>query len=287
MTGNPLVAIVVLNYNGAKCLPFALASLDRLEYLEKKVIVVDNGSTDGSYERAKEYFPQGIFLQNDTNLGFAAGMNVGILEALSLDAQFIWLFNNDATAEPLALSFLVRFCERFPEVGAVSPIILDENGEAWFSSGKVSFLRMRAVHEGGSPAATPYESEYLTGCALFLPCSTFRLTGLLDERYFLYYEDVDLSLRISGVGRKLFVIPSAKVRHAERSKTDNPEKVYHLVLSGLLFFHIHTPRLLRSWIFLYEFLRRLKNRTDILFHRRGAEMIRRAYQDYDQRYRTK
>lgn len=277
----PLVAIIVLNYNGKACLSRALESLHALDYEAKRIIVVDNHSQDGSFEIAKKSFPACIFLHNAMNIGFAAGMNVGIREAFRLNAKYIWLFNNDASADVSTLAELVRFCESKESVGAVSPIVVHSQGKIWFSGGKISYLRMRASHDAGVKDALPYQSEYLSGCALFAPSTTLKSVGLLDERYFLYYEDADLSVRIRKTGRELFVIPSARVSHSEQSEGNNPEKVYHLVLSGLHFFNNHTPILLRPWVWGYEQLRRFKNQIDLLLRRENAPAVRRAYREYD------
>lgn len=287
MHKKPLVAIIILNYNGKDCLPRALQSLTSLEYEIKEILVVDNNSQDDSFEQAKREFPRCIFLKNSANLGFAAGMNVGIREAKHLGADYIWLFNNDAEADPGSLKRLVDFCEEHPEAGAASPIIADYQGKDWFSSGEISYFRMRAVHGGKKRGITPYESEYVSGCALFLRCSVLESVGLLDERYFLYYEDADLSLRIRRSGKKLFVVPMAVVRHSEQSEQEKSGKTYHLVYSALLFFHDHTPAALRPWIRFYEFLRRMKNHIDMLLRRPKAAIVYQAYQDYDRIHQSR
>ncbi len=287
MKNYPLVAIVVLNYNGRECLPRALQSLQNLEYERKKVIIVDNDSRDDSFIRAKEYFPQGIFLQNEANLGFAGGMNIGIREAFRLGAEYVWLFNNDAETEVHTLARMIDFCERHENVGAVSPIISDNQGREWFVSGEISYISMRARHGRKKDEKQPYESEYLSGCAVLIRRSALEAAGLLDERYFLYYEDADLSLRIRLAGMKLFVIPSARITHGEQSEAQRKEKIYHLVYSGLIFFHDHTSVFLRPWVSAYELLRRVKNRIDIFLHRPNSAIVYQAYQDYDRTHQSR
>ena len=284
MDKRPLVAIIVLNYNGRDCLPGALQSLQGIDYKEKRLIIVDNNSQDGSFEIAKKGFPTCIFIKNTENLGFAGGMNVGIREAIHLGADYVWLFNNDAEAEPAALRKLVDFLESSPEAAAASPIITDFSGKEWFVSGKISYVRMRAVHGKRNGADIPYQSEYLSGCALLIRCSAFKSVGLLDERYFLYYEDADISLRLRQSGKKLFVVPAARVSHGEQSERENAEKIYHLVYSGLIFFREHTPIAIYPWMRCYEFLRRMKNQIDLLLFRKNAAMVRRAYDDYDRNF---
>jgi GT2 family glycosyltransferase len=287
MKENPLVAIIVLNYNGKECLPLALRSLEMLTYEPKRIIVVDNGSKDDSFDRAKKDFPEGVFLRNVANVGFAAGMNVGIREAFRLNAKYVWLFNNDASTDASALTEMVLFCESRMNVGAVSPVITDVRGNEWFGGGSISYGRMRASHVPRHTVSlgsdNPSRSEYLSGCALFLPSAVLQKVGLLDERYFLYYEDVDLSVRIRKSGKELFVIPRARVAHAEQSEANNPEKLYHLVYSGLLFFHEQTPKYLRPMVWIYERLRRWKNIVDVWCDRENARSVARAYREYDRR----
>jgi len=287
MHKKPLVAIIILNYNGKDFLSRALQSLVSLEYEMKEILVVDNHSQDDSFERAKREFPQGIFLRNSANLGFAAGMNVGIREAKRLGAEYVWLFNNDAEADPGSLSRLVDFCEENPEAGAASPVIADYQGKDWFASGEISYFRMRAIHGRKKSETVPYESEYVSGCALFVRQSALEEAGLLDERYFLYYEDADLSLRIRQSGKRLFVVPTATVWHSEQSERERSGKTYHLVYSALLFFHDHTPISLRPWIRFYEFLRRMKNHIDRFLHRPKAAIVYQAYQDYDRIHQSR
>jgi GT2 family glycosyltransferase len=281
MNDRPFVAIVVLNYNGKDYLLPALRSLEALKYESKKVIVVDNRSGDDSLDRAREAFPQHIFIRNAENRGFAAGMNVGIREAFRLGAEYIWLLNNDAETGADTLTALVDACEADPTIGAASPIITDFSGKEWFAGGKISYLRMRAVHIAKKPEIHPYESEYLSGCAIFFRASALSAAGLFNERYFLYYEDVDISLRIRSIGWKLCIVPRARVSHHEQSERKNPQKLYHLVYSGLVFFHENTPTGFRLWLLWYEWLRRIKNRTDLFFGRPGSKEVRRAYEQYD------
>jgi GT2 family glycosyltransferase len=127
----PKVAIIVLNYNGRDCLPGCLSSLGSLSYLDKEVIVVDNGSSDDSLMAAKENFPECSFIENGENLGFAAGMNRGIRSALEHGTDFVWLFNYDASSAPDTLDKIIRVAEAHPEAGLLSPVISDHDGKIW------------------------------------------------------------------------------------------------------------------------------------------------------------
>ena len=142
---------------------------------------------------------------------------------------------------------------------------------------------MKAVHETKILRHVPYETGYLSGCALFVPRKVLQRVGFLDERFFLYYEDADFSLRARRENFPAMIVPAAHAWHVEQSEYSNPQKIYWLVLSGLLFFHKNTPWFLRPWVWGYSALRRGKNLYDCTIKRTPtARMVRRAYYDYAQ-----
>lgn len=282
MPSFPKIAIIVLNYNGQDCLLDCLSSLDALLYPNKRVIVVDNASLDTSFAQAKQRFPHFSYLQNTTNLGFAAGMNVGIHEALSHEAQWCLIFNNDAIADKNLLSTLIQESANHPQAGLLCPLIMKPHSDTiWFGKGRLNFFRMRTEHILPSKkdlSQTTYPSEFLTGCALFIRRTVLEKIGFLDENFFLYYEDADFCLRTRKAGFETLVVPAARVWHSEKSQS-NPKKLYYLVLSGLLFFHKHAPFYSRPYFALYVTIRKIKNHIDTLLGRENAALVRQAYED--------
>lgn len=284
MTNVPKVGIVVLNYNGADCLTACLSSLDRLEYDDKEIIVVDNGSSDDSFSQAEALFPHFTFIRNGKNEGFAKGMNIGMRRAFLHGARWCLLFNYDAEIDVQALSFLRVAAQKHPRAGLLSPAIYKKGSDLlWFGKGRIEFLRMRAIHREPSRkelASESYQSGFLSGCALFIKKELVHAIGFLDERFFLYYEDADYSLRATQAGFDCLVVPQARVWHSEESN-NNPKKTYFLVYSGLLFFQKHTPFLLRPYMVLYATIRRAKNFIDRIFWRsRAVEEVHRAYEKF-------
>ena len=273
------VVIVVLNYNGQKCLIKTLLSLQALSYTNKEILVVDNASTDGSFAEAQERFPEYSFLALPKNGGFGYGMNRGIEYAIDKQADYVWLFNYDALAEPDALLPLVRVAKQSGDRVLLSPLILDQYHKNWFSGGRINFFRMRVEHDQGLIPTQNTETKFLTGCALFLPVPMIQKIGLLDESFFLYYEDADYSLRATKMGVPLVVVPESQVIHSEESQF-NPTKTYHLVLSGLVFFEKHKNGAFSFYQAIYVILRRLKNHLDVLFGRPQASKVKEAYQDF-------
>lgn len=280
----PKVSIIVLNYNGNDCLLSCLCSLDQLEYGNKEIVVVDNGSTDNSLFLAQKLFPNLIFICNEKNEGFSKGMNMGMKQSFLRGAAFCLLFNYDAEIDAQALKRLICVAEKNTHVGLLSPIIYNkESKKIWFAKGKIEFLRMRTIHQKVSQEEfmkESYQSEFLTGCALLVKKELVDVIGFLDEKFFLYYEDADYSLRATKAGFQCLVVPSASVYHSEKSTT-NPKKTYFLVYSGLLFFEKHIPAILRPYMAIYVTMRRWKNALD-RFLKKGiiAEEVGFAYKEF-------
>ncbi|MEK9151201.1 MAG: glycosyltransferase family 2 protein [Patescibacteria group bacterium] len=279
----PRVAIVVLNYNGRDCLTDCLWSLGQLRYGAKDIIIVDNDSADDSLVSAEKQFPHFTFVRNEKNTGFAKGMNIGMRLALDRGAQWIWIFNNDAEADPSALSKLIAVAQENPRAGLLSPAIYETGGRLWFAKGEIDRFRMRTLHIRPTEkelTSKAYPSGFLTGCALLIKRELIEAIGFLDERFFLYYEDADYSLRASAAGFSCLVVPEALVSHREKSR-GNRQKTYFLVYSGLRFFEKHAPFFLRPYFQAYVTMRRAKNLIDRLRGKDGAALeTYRAYQDY-------
>jgi GT2 family glycosyltransferase len=277
----PKVFIIILNYNGIDTIRDCLDSVFFSDYPNLEVVVVDNDSRDGSLELAKNFFPKFHFIKNEKNLGFSAGNNIGIRFALEKMADFIFLLNNDAILEKDALSKLVEAAIKEP-AGIFSPIIYDRDDNVWFSGGKIKWSRMRATHLNNIPeSGYPYESEYVSGCAMLIKKEVFKKIGLFSEDYFLYYEDADFCLRAKKDGFGSLVVSGASVKHFEKSETDLTNKIYWLVISGLIFFEKNTPSALRLWVRPYLYLRKMKNMIATMNNSRYSGIVNKAYSDYN------
>lgn len=280
MDRKPKVVIIVLNYNGEKCLHQTLLSLIELEYTEKEIVVVDNHSIDTSFAKAKEKFPTLQFVELPFNGGFAYGMNKGIEWALKNEADFVWLFNYDALAKPDSLTILVDEYLSLQEKSILSPRIVNEKNEVWFEGGQINFWKMRVEHlKQKCGVQTMQKTSFLTGCALFIPKIAIKEVGLLDETFFLYYEDADYSMRARKQGFSLYVASKACVVHSEES-VHNPKKTYYLVFSGLLFFQKYAKGFFSFYQAIYVILRRLKNWFDIKTGTAVAKEVCLAYREF-------
>jgi GT2 family glycosyltransferase len=277
----PKVFVLILNYNGKAFLKQCLQSVYQTTYPNFEIVVIDNDSKDGSIEEVKHAFPRTHSIKNNTNLGFAAGNNVGIRFALEKGADFVWLINNDTRVGKDTLSKLIDASEQKPKAGILSPLILHtETKNIWFGKGVIDWKTMKTLHVSPPTLLQSFPSEYICGCAMLIKKEVFKKIGLLDEHYFLYYEDADLSVRATRAGFELWTIPMAQILHAEAS-TENPEKLYWLITSGLRFFFTNTQSFGKSWMSVYFILRQAKNKLDCFFRNSKVDQeVARAYRDY-------
>lgn len=225
-----LIWVVVLNWNGWQDTIECLRSLDKLAYQHYRVLVIDNGSTDDSVARIKEQFPEIELIETGKNLGFAGANNLGILHALNRGAEFVWLLNNDTLVEPHSLSQLVEVALNNPEAGAVGSVLyyLDNPSQvqAW-GGGRVNFLLGRTHH-----AHQPARLDYLTAASLLIRRRVFESVGLLDDGFFMYWEDADFGYRMRKAGWKLAVAAETRILHKESASSGTKSYRTNLYLSA-------------------------------------------------------
>ena len=206
--------IVILNWNNYADTASCLESIRDLEYGNREVVVVDNGSTDESVTQIRKSYPDTKVIEAGHNLGFASGCNVGIRYALSHGCDFVWLLNNDTTVDRLALSMLVERATRYPKVGVVGSAIYDmeypEHLQAW-GGGYVNFWLGRSRHFL-HPVADE-SIDFITGASMFITRRAIESIGLLDENFFMYWEDADYCYRLQKAGWKLAVAGGSRIWH--------------------------------------------------------------------------
>lgn len=212
------VFAIIINYKHPEITIQGVMSLLQSEKVNLTIVVVDNNSPDSSYELLKETLPEQIVLLKATeNLGFAAGNNIGIKYALTHNADYILLINNDTEVNPhMIWNLKQNTSDRI--VTSPKMYYYDEPNKIWFAGGKFYKTSGRFKHLGenqqdGTNYENPLECDFLTGCCFMLTSNVVRKAGLLDESYFMYIEDVDYSLRLKNEGVKLMMIPSAKLWH--------------------------------------------------------------------------
>lgn len=216
----PLVYVIILNWNGEEDTLQCLRSLQEMDYPRYHALVVDNASEDGSPEAIRAAFPAVELLVNPRNLGFAAGNNEGIRHALQRGADYVFLLNNDTLVERTVLAELVRACQADPQVGLASPKVcyLDRPRVIYYAGARRGWLPLlpRLIGTGEEDHGQypqVQEVDYVWGQAMFIRRGALERVGLLDPRFFMYYEDIDYCLRAKQAGYKIVCVPAAAVWH--------------------------------------------------------------------------
>lgn len=211
----PQVFAIILTWNSGDDAIETLRRLAASDYPALQVVVVDNASTDATPARLAREFPPVVLLQNDKNLGFAQGNNVGMRYALDHDADYLFLLNDDAFVEPDTLSTLVATAERDPRVAFVGPALVSYHDPSRVYHGaRFDFKRLFPEEQLATvPRAGEFESPYIAGCAMLVRAAVAREIGLFDPAYFAYWEDTDWCTRAWRAGYRVVVQPAARVHH--------------------------------------------------------------------------
>lgn len=215
----PRVSIVILNWNSYKDTIECIESLKKVNYSNYQILVVDNGSTDGSAKMIRGKFPDVILIENEKNLGFAGGNNVGMECALRSGTKYVVLLNQDTVVDSSFLKELVNVGESDSKIGAVqSKILKKENSELIDSLGQVWFpLRGPKDFKIGQPdhfpPVTVQEISGACAAAVLLRREVLSKVGLFDELFFCVFEDVDLSWRVRLAKYRIVLAPKSIVYH--------------------------------------------------------------------------
>ena len=223
----PVVFVVVLNWNGWRDTDACLKSLTGLGYPDYKIVVVDNASSDGSEKELRARHPTLTLLQSGANLGFAGGNNVGLRYALKHGAEYVWLLNNDTLVEPDALTQLIAKMQREPELGLCgSTLLYESQRDSVQALGGARYNRwLGSVQHVGQHETWPQDVDekevegqldYLIGASTFVSRLFLETIGLMQNDYFLYFEELDWAARARGKFRLGYAAKSI-VYHKEGS----------------------------------------------------------------------
>jgi GT2 family glycosyltransferase len=255
------LAVVVLNWNGLEDTRALLPTLERCRVpagWRVRVLVVDNGSSDGSAEALAREFPAVEVVALPANRRFAGGCNAGLERALAGGADAVMLLNNDTEAEPGLFEHLLLALEQDPSAGAAAPLICfrEPLDSIWYAGGRcvpalglAAHRGLRRRDEGQYRAIEP--TGYLTGCCLLATRAAWTKVGPLDEGYFIYAEDADWSLRARAAGLRLLFVPTARLWHkvSASSGAASPWKIYQRLRANLVLFSRHARGMGRvTWL---------------------------------------
>lgn len=226
--GMPSLAIVIVNWNSFPVTANCLESLKELDYPDFEVVVVDNGSEDDSVIRFEGDFPEVTLLQNAENRGFTGGNNTGIQYALDKGIDLIMLLNNDTIITPAFAGVLIKRLMADESIGAVQPKIMynQERDVIWNAGGFFNaffFLsKTRGLDEKDiGQYDQPIDVDWITGCCFLIRSEVVRQIGLLDDKFFIYYEDSDWSFKIRNAGLRMRYEPQAVIYHEVGMSNEN------------------------------------------------------------------
>jgi GT2 family glycosyltransferase len=278
------VSIIVLCYNGVDLTLECLKTLQQQDYSPLEILVVDNASQDGTADIVRRAFPGVEIICTGDNLGYAAGNNVGMQAALEHGADLVFLVNNDTRLEPGCVSTLVRSLENYPRTGVIGPMVYTWGNHTVISSagGQINWRLADALNVGmnevdsGQYLARPV--DFINGCGLMVTRQAIEKAGMLDTRYFMYWEETDWCQRVKKAGFEIRFEPAACMEHKASLEVEElgATTIYYVTRNRLLFFGRHTPRLLKPLALsraLYGLIRGI-----VLFYRAGRRAHAKATQ---------
>ncbi|MDO8503293.1 MAG: glycosyltransferase family 2 protein [bacterium] len=253
------VFVVILNWNGKEDTIECLQSLKKLQVrnFNYQAVVVDNGSSDDSVKEITKRYRDVVVMENEENLGFTGGNNIGIRFALKRGADFVLILNNDTIVDRDLVVRLLEIAGKHQDTGIFSPKIYFAPGfefhkgrynpgvegkVLWYAGGKMDWNNVLGENRGVDEVdrgqyEKAEEIDFATGACMFIRRDVLKKVGLFDERYFMYFEDADLSQRTREAGWKVMYTPGAYIWHkvARSSAIGSSLNDYFITRNRLLF----------------------------------------------------
>lgn len=258
--------IVILNFNGVKDTLECIASLIKSDNkgFKQKILVVDNASHDNSVSIIKKQFPDVIVVENKINKGFSGGMNSGIVCAISNEVDYVLLLNNDTIVDAKMIQELFNQSEEDLRNFIVSPKIYFTKGSEyhkdrykkedlgkviWYAGAIMDWANVIGYHRGVDEVDHgQYENatkiDFASGCCMLIRKDAFDTIGLLDDKYFLYYEDSDFSERVRRAGYNIIYAPKAVLWHKNAGSAGGSGSAlqdYYITRNRMLFGMTYGP----------------------------------------------
>ena len=251
-----MVVTIILNTNRRDDTLECLNSLHQSSYPSNKIIVLDNHSTDGSVGAIQAGFPDVQVVNLSANLGYAGNNNVGIEEALSNGADWIFVLNEDTILDPACISRLVEAGERDLQTGVVGPMVYHhDEPDVIQSAGGMLGPNWISIHLAKNEKDVgqfnqPHGVDWISGCAIMVRRAAIERVGMIDARFFYYWEETEWCIRIGRAGWKILHVPDAKIWHkgVQRNYRPKPSVTYYSTRNHLLLLAKHNAPL-RVWVF--------------------------------------
>ena len=229
----PKVYAVVLNWNRTADTLACVDSLGESSYGNLHVVVVDNGSRESCRAEIEKSHPWVDVIENERNLGYSGGNNVGMRHALAHGADLVWVLNNDTVVDAEALGSLVACALAHPRAAAIGGRVLraDRPDVLWMTWGRVTWLQSLIALEGqDEPDSERFDGdrrvEWIPGCSILFRAAALAEVGLFDEQFFAYHEDVDWAARAHKRGWELWYTGASRIHHAIHASSGGEEASY-------------------------------------------------------------
>jgi len=273
--GYPKIFLIILNWNGKEVLKDCLQSIEKIDYPNYEVIVVDNGSTDDSQKMIKESFSYVHLIENEKNEGVAEGQNIGIRYALERGTNYVFILNNDVTLDKNILKELLKVIESDDKIGVVGPILYwaNEPEKIQSTGGMINWKKGTASHlnTGEIDKELPNTREVDYVGLVFVSSNILEKIGLYNSKYFAYWEDTDFCTRVKEVGYKVISVSDAKVWHALEYTTGKISGFYeyHMARNMFWFMKQHATRrqYLSFLLYFFGFPFWLTSGIHLVYHR--------------------
>lgn len=234
----PLIYIIILNYNGYKDTIECVRSIEKIDYNNYNIVIVDNNSKDGSVEILKKELQNYKIIQINRNKGFAGGNNIGIKYAIYKGAEYVLLLNNDTLVEPGFLTNLISgTLSEDNKIGvSIGKIYYySGNNKIWYAGGGINYLKGESFQTGQDEIDYgQYDRKinvnFATGCMMLINKEVIETVGYLQEDYFLYYEDTDYCMRVRKYGYKILYCPKSIIYHKVSSSTGLLSEIYQFYM---------------------------------------------------------
>lgn len=294
LTQNPLISVIVLNYNGLRHLKTYLPALVATKYEHTELILADNASDDDSITYVKQHFPQIRILALEENYGYCGGNNRAAAQA---SGELLLFLNNDVRVAPNWLNALPRFFERYDNLAAAQPKILSDQKPAYFdyagaAGGKLDRLgypwcRGRFFDEieedKGQYDGYPERLFWASGAALCVRADVFKKAGGFDERFGFHFEEIDLCWRMQRMGHEIRYCPDAVVWHLGGGslKTGSARKYYYNFRNSLITLFKNYPANLLFFVLFLRLFTDAAAGIQLLFsgEKGSHKAVWRAYRD--------
>jgi len=230
----PLVYIVIINYNNYQDTIECLESLKKINYMDFKILIIDNNSNNNSVSILEESYKEYKIIKLEENLGFARGNNVGIKEAISNSAQFVLLLNNDTIVDP---NFLNKMIESFyrnskSNIGIVGAKIYSfYDKQLSEAAGNIDFFKFITINDANKKSDKcdlEKQTSFISGCCMLINKEVFAKVGLLPDEYFMYYEDTDFCVKVLEAGFKILYNPEAIIFHKISSSSGGKQSPFSI-----------------------------------------------------------